>query len=406
MSHRVEQLVSARRVRSAGVDGRCDPLAPIEQWFVERGLPHFVERRDTVRGVWTRALPMLVIAYLVLGLNALDVRGWSWPRNVAAAVFVVFLLIVTWVVTNVMRRRPALERPREVGVAEVAVLFVGPALPTALFGQWSDVLEEFVIAALLLAAVYVITSYGVVSIAGWASRRAVAQIALLGNLVVRALPLLLLFTTFLFINAEVWQVAGSLHGVAFAAVLAVFFLFGAVFVLSRIPAALRGLAEFTSWGEIGELVAGTPAAELELPHGDGVDTPDLSTRQRLNIGLVSIFSQAMQITLVAAALAAFFVAFGFLAIPEPTAAAWTALDDVNVLLTITLDGRRLVITEPLLRVAGFLGAFSGMYFTVVLTTDDSYRHEFAEDVGPDIRQALAARLAYRHARKIAEDSRR
>ena len=50
---------------------------------------------------------------------------------------------------------------------------------------------------------------------------------------VRALPLLLLFTTFLFINAEVWQVAGTLTGVVYVAVLGIFFLLGAVFVLIR-----------------------------------------------------------------------------------------------------------------------------------------------------------------------------
>ena len=56
-----------------------------------------------------------------------------------------------------------------------------------------------------------------------------------------------------------------------------------------------------------------------------------------------------------------------------------------------MSGRTLVLTEPLLRVAGFLGAFTGMYFTVVLATDDTYRDEFADDVGPEIRQALAVR---------------
>jgi hypothetical protein len=46
-------------------------------------------------------------------------------------------------------------------------------------------------------------------------------------------------------------------------------------------------------------------------------------------------------------------------------------------------------------VAGFLGAFSGMYFTVVVSTDDTYRREFAHDVDPEIRQALAVRAAHR-----------
>jgi hypothetical protein len=46
----------------------------------------------------------------------------------------------------------------------------------------------------------------------------------------------------------------------------------------------------------------------------------------------------------------------------------------------------------------FLGAFAGMYFTVLLSTDDTYRNEFADDVGPEIRQALAVREVYRLAR--------
>ena len=111
-----------------------------------------------------------------------------------------------------------------------------------------------------------------------------------------------------------------------------------------------------------------------------------------------MFSQAIQVTLVGVGLAGFFVVFGFLAIPEATAAAWTALDDVHVLLRWDVGGRALVITDPLLRVAGFLGAFGAMYFTVLLSTDAMYREEFADDVAPQLRQALAVRCVYRAAR--------
>ena len=123
----------------------------------------------------------------------------------------------------------------------------------------------------------------------------------------------------------------------------------------------------------------------------------LSVRQRVNIGLVAVLSQAILITLVAVLLALFFTLFGVLAIPEVTTASWTATDNVNVLASLEFGGHTLVLTEALLRVAGFLGAFAGMYFTVVLSTDATYRDEFAEDAGPQIRQALAVRLAYRHA---------
>jgi hypothetical protein len=118
-------------------------------------------------------------------------------------------------------------------------------------------------------------------------------------------------------------------------------------------------------------------------------------RQRFNIGLVTIFSQAIQITLVALMLTGFFVLFGVLAIPEQTVLAWTALDDVQVFGRVGVGGRELVLSEPLVRVSAFLGAFTGMYFTVQLSTDAGYREEFAEDVGPQLRQALAVRCVYR-----------
>ena len=40
-----------------------------------------------------------------------------------------------------------------------------------------------------------------------------------------------------------------------------------------------------------------------------------------------------------------------------------------------------------------------MYFTVVLSTDATYRDEFAEDVAPELRQALAVRASTGTARR-------
>ena len=107
-----------------------------------------------------------------------------------------------------------------------------------------------------------------------------------------------------------------------------------------------------------------------------------------------LFGQALQISLVVIALIGFFVFFGFMAIGVDAATTWTQLDSVRVLADANLGDRRLVLTEALIRVSVFLGAFSGMYFTVVLTTDETYRSTFAGDVGPEIRQILAVRCAY------------
>jgi hypothetical protein len=208
--------------------------------------------------------------------------------------------------------------------------------------------------------------------------------------------------TFLFVNAEVWEVAGTLTGPIYIVVLAVFFILGNVFLMSRLPGLMRSQNTFESWTEVTDLVASAaivPDDFVDQVAGDADAPPAFdrpSLRQRLNIGLVAVFSQAIQITATAVAMFGFFVLFGFLAISADIAAGWTG-SPVHILADVTVGGRTLVVTEPLLRVAGFLGAFAGMYFTVVLSTDSTYREEFAEDIGPELRRALAVRLLYRRA---------
>lgn len=368
-----------------------------EQWFIRRGLPHFIEPYGSGPDVWSRAAPVLVIAYVAGGLHALDLANWSLARNLAAGAFVLALLFATWMLTNRLRHRPALSRPRELGAPELAAFLIGPAVPALVLAQWGDALQAVIEGTVVLAVIYLFTAYGVLPLIGWAASQTFSRVGSVGRMLTRALPLLLLFTTFLFINAEVWQVAGTLEGPVYIVTLVLFFLLGSAFVLSRVPAAIRSVNSFDDWSQVAEQINGTPAEGIDLPeHGDPMERP-LSIRQRVNIGMVAVFSQAILITIVAVILALFFMLFGLLAIPEETAAFWTQLPKVHVFAHWDVGGRTLVLSEPLVRVAGFLGAFTGMYFTVVLGTDATYRDEFAEDAGPQIRQALAVRLASHHA---------
>ena len=384
-----------------------DVIDDIEHWFVERGLPHFVERKTdgSFLDAWTRALPLLVAAYLLLGFNALDLKDWSVAQNVAAAVAVIVILVAAWAISNRLRGVATFARPTDIDAPELALFVIGPTLPVLVFGQLGDALQNVVTALVLLALIYVWSAYGVGPLLRWALRRGSRQLASLGSLVARALPLLLLFNTFLFINAEVWEMAGTLTGRALVIVIATFFTLGAAFALSRVPGTIRGVNEFEQWDDVDEHLVGTPAESLvsrldDRPARTPIDR--LRIRQRLNIGLVVLFGQALQITLVTVALTGFFIGFGFFGITESTALGWTRLDELGVIFSTSLGDRELVLSEPLIRVAMFLGAFSGMYFTVVLTTDDTYRSEFADDVGPEIREALAVRTAYRVARGTYE----
>ncbi len=135
----------------AAPDGR---LVEIERWFVQRGLPHFIERTDdeAFHGAWNRALPILVVAYLLLGLNALDLENWSWAQNLLASLFVVATLLVTWVVSNRLQRRPLFARPQQIDRPELVLFLIGPAIPVLAFGQFFDAFQTVLLGAALLAA--------------------------------------------------------------------------------------------------------------------------------------------------------------------------------------------------------------------------------------------------------------
>jgi hypothetical protein len=368
----------------------------IENWFISRGVPHFITDYSARTDIWTRALPFLIVAYLAGGLNALNLAEWSLGRNLVAAGITLTSLVLGWSLTNLVLNRPFLAIPKEIGKPELIAFVIGPAIPSALFQQWGDSIQALLEGLAILGIIYVAASFALGHLLSWALRNSISQAAMLGRLLVRALPLLLLFTTFLFINAEVWQVAGQLSGIPYLLGVGIFFLLGAVFVLSRIPHSIAGLTKFESWSDIQTLIVDTPAEGLELPE-TGTPPQEFSTSEKIDLALVTTFNQSVQITFVALVLTLFFIIFGFLAISLDTQSAWMMTDQSHVFFTWTVSSRNLVVTESLLRVAGFLGAFIGMYFTVVLSTDETYRSEFAEDTSPLALKALAVRLAYKNA---------
>ena len=75
-------------------------VGEVERWFIRRGVPHFIDEYTPTTDIWNRSLPMLVIAYLAGGLNALDLHTWTWQRNAAMAIIVVLVLLGGWIVVN------------------------------------------------------------------------------------------------------------------------------------------------------------------------------------------------------------------------------------------------------------------------------------------------------------------
>jgi hypothetical protein len=362
----------------------------IERWLIRRGVPHFIDGYSASEDVLTRTLPVLTLTFLFEMLAAANL-DWPWWANLLSVAGGFAILIAGWALTNAARGRPAFQRPDRVGLPEVAVFVLVPALlPLVFGGEWDEAAWLAGANLVLLAVVYGFTSYGVIPMARWAAGQLIRQLGDTLGLFTRALPLLLIAFLFLFINAEVWQVAGTLETVPMLAVLGLFLALGAVFIITRLPRELRPLATFATAAEIERHVAGTPAEGITAP--DPVAVPDPSVRQWGNAGLVMVVTQALRVTTAAVLIGAFFVLFGVLTMQPGTIETWTT-EPANAMASFELFGRPMALTEELLRVAAFLAGFSAFYFTVYLVTDPTFREEFFSDVEAELRRSFAVRAA-------------
>ncbi len=220
-------------------------------------------------------------------------------------------------------------------------------------------------------------------------------------LATRALPMLLLFITFLFINTEVWQVASALKGgVLWGSVL--FFAAAAIgFLVPRLAEELDNFDDHINAGDVLGAVEGTPLARVASTVVDSDDLPEeaqVTGLQMVNLVLVLVVAQAVQVLLLAVAVFVFFIVFGAVAIEDSVITSWLGEPP-----HYPAWGPHLVSTE-LAHVSVFLAAFSGLYFTVVAITDDLFRKQFFTTVMDELARAVGVRVVYRELRRQADDA--
>ncbi|MET3963199.1 hypothetical protein ABIE44_003133 [Marmoricola sp. OAE513] len=319
------------------------PSVAAEQWFVSRGLPYFVDDiRRTVKGR--------------------------------------------------LGRRPL------GAVAAVAALFAaGAGIGT---GLGTEDTSSIVLFALLASGVPLVTYAARRLYAGtvvrWTIGRTLSSLGLLVPLVTRALPLLLLFVTFLFINTEVWQVASALDdGVLWVSVV-LFALVAIAFLLVRLPEELDQVDDEMTGSRLTAACAGTPledeAARVAASYEDAdlIATAQVTGLAKANLVLVLLISQALQVLLLSLAMFTFFVVFGMVSIKPDVIRSWVGPDAP----TPFVDSLPL-LTHELVRVSTFLSAFSGLYFTVYAVSDETYRTQFFGSLMKQLRRAVGVRTVYR-----------
>jgi hypothetical protein len=316
---------------------RDDARRGAEGWFVQQGLPYFVEaERDAVRRGLTRARlgPVLVVALLV-----------------GASVGLVAAL---------------LPDPDDVSGGIAAGLWCAGAVP----------------------ALYAATTLRALGIGRWAVGRTLGSLGLLFPLVTRALPLLLVFITFLFINTEVWMVADSLDAGVLALAVLFFAAMAVGFLLVRLPEEMDRVDDDTDRGRLVERTRGTPveqcAAEVvaSIPQDRLRDTLEVTGLQKWNLVLVLLVSQAVQVLLLSVAVLLFFLVFGSVVMDPGVVSTWLGREVTDV-------------NGSLLKVSVFLAGFSGLYFTVCAVTDETYRQQFFTSVTRELERAVAVRAVYR-----------
>lgn len=333
-----------------------------EASFRRAGLPLFIEDYSAYEDIFTRAVPFLGLIFFAQLLGAVSLDWPLWANALAVGVGLAILLGGLAAV-NHRRGRPTLSVPDRVGRTELGAFLLLPALLPLLNGQAVSAVVTALTNAVILGLVYVVVGLGVISIVLWAGRRLLGQLAASLLLLTRAVPVLLVFMIVLFVNTEMWQVFSDLSDAAIAGITALFLLVGSLFIAVRLPRDVRG-----------------------LEHEVGAAVP-LRRAQMFNVGLVMFISQALQVLLVAVLVGAFFVAFGALAITDGVIEAWISRPPEDL-------GEGGLVSVELLKVSGGLAAFSGLYYTIAVLTDSSYREEFLDELTTSMRTTFAERAEY------------
>lgn len=319
-------------------------LLATEQWLVKHGLPYFVpeERNAAHHALHARRSLGLLLATIVLALAG----------GIVLAYF----------------------------VGDVAV---APATLMTLVG--------------VAVAAFALTTLRARPIASWAVARTLGSLRLLVPLVTRALPLLLLFITFLFINAEVWELSASLDGAVLWITVMLFAALAAGFLWVRLPEELDRADSVISEEALVKACRGTPLEQRAHTWAVENDTDlievqlELGRYEKANLVLVLVIAQIVQVFLLAVSVFAFFMLFGGIVMTQETQASWTGMDGPRD-LTDLFPGSNL--TVELLQVAVFLAAFSGFYFAVSAVSDEAYRDQFFTSVKRELDRAVAVRTLY------------
>jgi hypothetical protein len=227
---------------------------------------------------------------------------------------------------------------------------------------------------------------------GFMLRSLVQTVLRRSSSVLQVVPLLLVALTLSFFSTEVWQTIGRLHGLPLVLTTLLFVALAAAFATRQGHLDLDGLAVFTDANELRAALPARLANRLtDRPFDPAV--PGLRRREKANLVVISVLSQVVTAAVIAVIVFAFFVVLGVLTVDRFALMSWLG-SNPGIAASWRVAGHEYVLTNELLRVSAFLGAFTGFYFIVSSSTDATMRAELTSGQEVHVRACLAARHAY------------
>ena len=374
-------------------------LESTESWFVRRGLPYFIEDRKATDDVFTRALPLLVGLFVINLMLVLSLHLRPWER-VGGAALGVTLFAVVYMLRNLVRGEKALGLPSRIGWIESAgFVLIPPIVAFASRHRIGDALTDLAASVGVALLIYLLAS-ALVPLARWAMRRTFQELGEVFNLAARALPLLFLFNSFLFISKDVWEFSGEMSRSRLWGVVALFAVFTVLFLFYRLPDEVRRVAAHDDRTSIVEACLATPMETVSTRVVLHEGALPLSRAQRLNMLLVLFIGQILQVLLLGVLVFVFFLGFGKAALTQKLINEWTGEPNDHYTKPVTIFGHPLynllhvTIDTRLWQVSLFLAAVSAFFFAISSMTDEAYKEQFYERMNRELETAIQVRRVY------------
>ncbi|HEX4788321.1 MAG TPA: hypothetical protein VH372_07645 [Actinospica sp.] len=373
-------------------------LVSTEGWFVGRGLPYFIEDRKATDDVFTRALPLLVGLFVINLMVVLSLHLRPWQR-VGGAALGIALMAVLYMLRNLLRGEKALGLPSRIGWVEIAgFVLIPPIVAFAARHRLRDALLDLAVSVGVALLIYLLAS-ALVPLARWALRRTFQELGEVFNLAARALPLLFLFNSFLFISKDVWEFSGEMSRTRLWGVVALFAMFTVLFLFYRLPDEVRRVAAHDDRTTVVEACVSTPmetvATRIVLHEG----ALPLSRAQRINVLLVLFIGQILQVLLLGVLVFVFFLGFGKAALTDRLINDWTGRGELysrpaKVFGQPLQNYLHFSIDDRLWQVSLFLAAVSAFFFAISSMTDEAYKDQFYERMNKELEMAIQVRRVY------------